>query len=414
MPKRWKIGGAALLILIGLILWESNRAKEPRYKGESLSFWLAGDGCTDEETKEAIDHLGTNCVPALLQMLQTEDSTAKQKLAALTDRQNLFRIRMADAEEKHFYAIHGFSLLGVRARGAVGVLLKLYEESSNSPEQKRRIAAALGAIGSSASEAIPALLRAMSSTNETVSESAASTLADSGFDPRLVVPGLTNALSDPNELTRMLAANSISHFGSNAASAVPALVVAARDTDRNVRLEAINALGSVHSDPQLAVPALTKALKDTQYRARAGAALALAEYGTNAVSAIPLLIELSAEDLVADRNSAINALGTIHSRPEIILPLLTNALTDNEESTRLAAAVALGNFGNEAKSACPALIDLYRRESQTAEGERLSSYRTEGIEAALLKIDPTAAAQAGVKTTPHQFLTGSESSSRRP
>lgn len=100
-----------------------------------------------------------------------------------------------------------------------------------------------------------------------------------------------------------------------------------------------------------------------------------------------------------DRNSAINALGTIHSRPDLILPLLTSALTDHEESTRLAAAEALGNFGNEAKSAWPALIDLYHREqSQTAEDERSSSYRTDEIAAALLKIDPTAAAQAGVKT----------------
>jgi HEAT repeat protein len=400
MPKRLKIGGTALLlILIGLIVWESNRTKEPRYKGKPLSFWLAEDGCTDDETKEAVDHLGTNCIPALLRMLQAEDSATKQKLAALADRQNLIRIRMTDAKDRRLYAIHGFSLLGVRARGAVGVLLKLYEESSNSPEQERRIAEALGAIGPSASEAIPTLLRSMSSTNETVSESAASTLVESGFDPGLVVPGLAKALSDPNELTRMLAADSISHFGSNAALAVPALIVAARDTDRNVRIEAINALGSVRGDPQLAVPALTKALKDTQYRARARAASALAEYGTNAVSAIPLLIELSAEDLVLDRNSAIDALGTIHSRPDIILPLLTNALTDHEESTRLAAAVALGNFGNEAKSAWPALIDLYHREqSQTAEDKRLSSYRMDEIGAALLKIDPTAAAQAGVKT----------------
>jgi HEAT repeat protein len=400
MPKRLKIGGIVLLlVLIGLIVWKSNQVKEPRYKGKPLSFWLAGDGCTEEETKEAVDHLGTNCIPTLLRMLLAQDSKAKQKLFEIVSRQSFIHVGVADAEEKHYYAVQGFDLLKARAKGAVSVLLKLYEESS--PEQQRSIMEALGAIGPSASEAIPTLLQAMTSSNEIVSQSAASTLVGSGFDPGLVVPGLAKALSNSNEMIRMSAAESISRFGSNAAPAVPALVVAARDTDRNVRMEAVSALGSVCSDPQLAVPALTKALKDTQYRTRAEAASALAKYGTNAVSAIPLLIELSAEDLVLDRISAINALGMIHSRPDIILPLLTNALTDHEESTRLAAAAALGNFGNEAKSAWPALIDLYRREqSQAAEDKRFSSYGTHEIGAALLKIDPTAAARSGVKTNP--------------
>jgi HEAT repeat protein len=109
-----------------------------------------------------------------------------------------------------------------------------------------------------------------------------------------------------------------------------------------------------------------------------------------------MLIELSAEDLTLDRNSAIGALGSIHSRPDLILPLLTNALTDHEESTRLAAAGALGNFGNEGKSAWPALMDLYHRElSKAAEDER--SYKTEEIRGALIKIDPAASAEAGIE-----------------
>ena len=400
MPKRLKIAGTTLLlILIGLIAWDASRTKEPRYKGKPLSFWLAGHGCTEGQTKEAVDHLGTNCIPTLLRMLQANDSTIKQKLAALANGQNLIRIRMTDAHDKYIYAAHGFSLLGARAQGTVGVLIKLYEQSS--PERKMSIGNAIGAIGPSASEAIPTLLRAMISTNEIVRDPAAFTLVASGFDPGLVVPGLAKALSDPNESTRMLAADSLSGFGTNAASALPALIAAARDTNRNVRIEVISVLGSIRANPQLTVPALTNALTDSQYVVRAQAASSLAEYGSNAASAIPLLIELSKEDFVLDRNSALSALGSIHSKPDLTLPLLTNALTDHEESTRLAAAGALGNFGNDAKSAWPALIDLYHREqSQTAKDKRSISYSAEEIGAALLKIDPAAAAQAGINTNP--------------
>lgn len=400
MPKRLKFAGAVLLlVMIGLIAWQVNRPKEPRYKGKPLSFWLAGDDCTDDETKEAVDHLGTNCIPALLRMLLAKDSATKQKLAELAGAQNFIQIKMTDAEDKHLYAVRGFSHLGARAQGAVGVLIHLYEE--NSPEQKPQIAEAIGAIGPAASEAIPTLLRAMTSTNDGVGESAASTLVGSGFDPGLVVPGIAKVLSNPNVAIRILAADSISQLGTNAASAVPALIVAARDTNREVRLVVVQALGNIHGDPQLAVPTLTKALTDTQYVVRARAATALAEYGTNAVSAIPLLVALSTEDLVLDRNSAIQALGSIHSKPDLILPLLTNALIDHEESTRLYAARSLGNFGDEAKSAAPALIDLYHLEqSKPAGDESPESYTMEEIRAALLKIDPAAAAQAGIKTNP--------------
>lgn len=398
MSKRLKFAGAVLLlVLIGLIVWQIARPKEPRYKGKPLSFWLAGDDCTDDETKEAVDHLGTNCIPALLRMLLAKDSAAKQKLAELADGQNFVHIKMTDAGEKRLYAVHGLSLLGARAQGVVGVLIHLYEKSS--PDDKPQIAEAIGAIGPAASEAIPTLLQAMTDTNDGVGESAASTLVGSGYDPGLVVPGIAKALSNTNVVTRILAADSLSQLGTNATSAVPALIAAARDTNREVRIVIMQALGSIHGDAQLAVPALTNALTDTQYVVRARAATALGAYGTDAVPAIPSLITLSTEDLVLDRNSALDALGSIHSKPDLTLPPLTNALTDPEVTTRLTAARSLGNFGNEAKPAVPALIDLYHREqSNVTEKEGPRSYLMEEIRAALFKIDPAATAQAGIKT----------------
>lgn len=392
-----------MLVLIGLIVLESNRTKEPEYKGKPLSFWLAGDGCTVAETKEAVDHLGTNCIPTLLRMLQAEDSMAKQKFTKWADEQNLISINLRDANDAHRNAIRGFEILGARAQGAVGDLIRLYETSSS--DQQCYISEALGSIGAPAKEAIPTLLHTMTDTNDTVTvtlrEFAAAALGQIGQEPDLVMPAMTKMLNDPNPSRRTAAVNYFEYYGTNAASAIPALITTAGDPVPWVRSEAIYALMRIHGEPQLVVPVLTNALTDSDAMVKQRAAWALATYGTNSKSAIPRLMALATNADSVVRNVAIAALAKIHSQPDLTVPLLTKALDNRNERMRAAAAEGLGNFGNEATSAVPALIELYHHEqNQLPEHDPFKPQALKTIRDALLKIDPAAAAHAGINTNP--------------
>lgn len=399
MPKRLRIAGTALLlVLIGLIVWEANRTKEPKYKGRPLSFWLDWRNCSVAESHEAINHFGTNCIPTLLRMLQAEDSETKRNFADFAN--HFITIKMPKAYDTRNEAIAGFHILGPRARGAVDALIKLYEKSP--PDRRSTVAEAIGAIGRPAIDAIPTLLQAMTSTNGNVRQSAASALWQIDAEPKAVMPVMIKALTDPNESVRGIAVGCIADFGTNAASAVPALIATARDPDPSIRAAVLDALRWTGGEPILVVPALTNALTDSEYRVRRSAAVALGVYGSNSISTIPpLLLTLTAETNDSVRRSVIIALGEIHSRPDLTLLPLTKELSNTNSSIWANAALSLGNFGDDAKSAMPALIDLYHREqSQMPEDAPFKPQAMKVIRAALLKIDPVAAAQAGIKTNP--------------
>jgi len=119
---------------------------------------------------------------------------------------------------------------------------------------------------------------------------------------------------------------------------------------------------------------------------RIGAANALGMIGPPAKAAVPFLVQaLKRPDLDLDE-AAIRALGGIHSDPEVIIPLLIPYLADNELNDE--AATALGNYGSLAKAAIPNIVPLLTGRGKDARGAAIY---------ALKKIDPEAAAMAGVK-----------------
>jgi HEAT repeat protein len=81
-------------------------------------------------------------------------------------------------------------------------------------------------------------------------------------------------------------------------------------------------------------------------------------------------------------------LGQIHARPDLTVPALTKSLHDPIDVVRGVAATSLAAFGTDAKSAVPELIKLLADPSPFAREQAAS---------ALQKIDPEAAANAGVK-----------------
>jgi hypothetical protein len=119
---------------------------------------------------------------------------------------------------------------------------------------------------------------------------------------------------------------------------------------------------------------------------RYDAARCLGELGPAAKPALPDLMRALKGNDAFIHPAAISSLGKIRSEPETVIPLLIPYLED--DNLDVAAAGALAEFGSLAKAAVPKLLPLLHAKD---DDDRAAARD------ALLKIDPDAAAKAGVK-----------------
>lgn len=122
---------------------------------------------------------------------------------------------------------------------------------------------------------------------------------------------------------------------------------------------------------------------------RAAAARQLGQIGPPAKVAIPALLQVVKGDDATVRAKAAEALGQIHSDSRIVVPALISLLNDPNSNVRTSAAEALAGWGQESRPAVPRLIQLL--------DDRSDRDLMVAVREALKKIDPEAAAKAGVK-----------------
>ena len=135
-------------------------------------------------------------------------------------------------------------------------------EQLDAPDLRTRTAAAhaLAALGPRATEAVPALLDAMSRPAAGIEFDVAVDRAIKAIGPA-AVPGLAAALKSDDPTTRSCAAAALGKLGPHAAAAVGDLIAALeRDPRSAVRSTAAWALGAIGPAASAAVPALRKAL----------------------------------------------------------------------------------------------------------------------------------------------------------
>jgi len=135
------------LLTVGLLLTAAclvsvNRSKEPSYQGKSLSRWLdelpdlvLSEFNADAQipAREALQHIGTNAIPFLLERIQAKDSTLKRKLIEWAERHDVSALRFKRAELRREEAAVGLRLLGPRALPAVPVLVSLLQSRQIGP-----------------------------------------------------------------------------------------------------------------------------------------------------------------------------------------------------------------------------------------------------------------------------------------
>jgi len=111
----------------------------------------------------------------------------------------------------------------------------------------------------------------------------------------------------------------------------------------------------------------------------------LGDFGPAARAALPDVIRALETDDPEIKVAAISTVGKLQSDPDKVIPLLIRYLDDDR--CDVVAAGALAEFGSLAKPAVPKLLPLLNAKDDDDQA---------AAQAALLKIDPEAAAKAGV------------------
>ena len=341
-----------ILLLAGLaigLLLVSARLDEPSYRGRSLSDWLEAlvqreDAEGAAEARLALRQMGTNALPHLLSMLRTKDSRFKKLLQQWEGKHSFVDFRLYSADVIRGRAAEGIVAIGPPAAPWIPALTNLLDE----PDLGETALWALSGVGP---EALPILLASLNHSNSALRRAAMYSLNGfTGGDRKLICTALVNATNN---------------------------------SDSAVRRMAYRTLGRMTNEWEIALPVIISGLHDLDFQVARGCLLNVGNFGSNALTAVPLLI--TALDDRRSYHLAARSLRAVDPRAAL------SAHAGNLQSTngwkRVAAAVSLRELGPEAADAVPLLLKGFSDPDEDVKGS---------CAVALLKIDPEAAAKAGI------------------
>ena len=224
------------------------------------------------------------------------------------------------------------------------------------------------------------------------------------------VPNAIALLKHPSPSVRQAAAwglGTLRRQSAAANKAVPALIETLKDGNQDVRFHAVLALKEMGADASNAVPGITKVLNtglgsptNSSFYLQAAAAMALGKIGPPAIGALPDLktaLQVSYQDPPGFQNSGASyfrgqaavAVWRINSEAETALPVLLREMPGMSEHSKWDWLIALGEMGPRAKRAIPQLKSELMQDKE--------KWVLQYVTNALLKIDPQAAVNVGVK-----------------
>jgi HEAT repeat protein len=228
--------------------------------------------------------------PVLVEALQDQDDTvvanAIAALATLGPKVLAHIDQALQNEQLRHYAVRLVARLGHEGAAAVPALVRVIQQSGDSAEDQefvREAQFALSAIGPGASDAIPVLMKSLSSTNEEVSASACFALGKMGPAAIGAVPQLRSLMGSESTLVRLASLRALLEIQPGqrqlAAIAAPMLIKALTNEQELVRAEAASALGDMGNLATRAIPDLQKLLDDESETVREAAAEAIKKLG---------------------------------------------------------------------------------------------------------------------------------------
>jgi HEAT repeat protein len=229
---------------------------------------------------------------------------------------------------------------------------QLLHLASPDAQDRQHAAEALGRIGPTASEALPALCAAICDPEWTIRRAVIEAIGHISPAGAPVLSALIAVLRDDKPQVRAAATIVLGQVGE---PAVAALLIAVADADETVRREATDALTRIDPPPTAALPSLGAALRNNpDARVRRIAVNLLLRIGLSAVGVYREFIMALRDSDHRVRATAAFALGGASTA---VVPFLAESLRDPDGTVRRAAAHSLGRIG---KDAAPALLAALR------------------------------------------------------
>jgi len=278
------LGIVAAGALIALFYWAAIWCGEPRYKGRTLTHWLAVyqkaqlNSPEEQEAAQAIRNIGTNAIPYLMARLTYQMPAWRLKVVSaarhLPGPAEKWTTSLMLGEDHLMAAASGFSLLGTQAAPAVPELVRLLggEETlsaakvvlidignaaipglvaaltnrSNPPQIRACAAEVLGSVDvDQVDSRVVTVLASCLQDEPQVAEQAAATLARWNLEPAIAVPALMNVAGNGLYLVRKKAIWALERFGTNALPAVSVLTNFLADPNPDIREATTNALEAI-------------------------------------------------------------------------------------------------------------------------------------------------------------------------
>lgn len=208
-------------------------------------------------------------------------------------------------------------------------------------------------LGAGGAEAIPALVAALSDSDEEIVWHAARALGAIGEGAAVAVPKLVSALDDERVKVRAYAAYALGRIGKPAMPATDKLIELAFDKDAVVRRSAIRALRVIDPPQEKTLPLVIKILQQGEMSVILPALHSLAEQGKEAVPRLRSVLKHEEAQYWACLVLAEIGPDAVEAVPEI-----QEVLKSKSPDVRLEGLVALGEIGPGAKDAVPAVIAL--------------------------------------------------------
>jgi HEAT repeat protein len=355
-------------------------SRPPKYRGRSLRELLQSipndplQSSRPSEAGNALQNIGSNAIPYLVEMLRTKDPTLIENLKTKLDYYPSFNRLYHHTWQDRIDALKGIAVLGPAAKGAV-------LEVSNTLEEGFEPNLSITALHRIGPAAVPTLLHALTITNLNIRFRVVPVLTDFHEQAADIVPVLEGFLDDPDSNFCTEIAGLFPSFGPVAKRAMPKLLsVTGPGRQPNEREAAVRALCAL--DPEGALQIFLDQLEAPNAKARNAAAESLGWLGYNAETAVPALIKHLQDEDITVRLSAALALGRIQQRPELVVPALLKTLLSEDLHLAIFSALALAEFGDQAKAAVPFMKALLERHST-------NEYYSAGLRHALSRIDHT-------------------------
>ena len=249
------------------------------------------------------------------------------------------------------------------AKEAIPVLMSLCR--SKDPEVSELSIYALAEI-SSASVAVPVLIRLLDDQAYTVRNAAAEAIAGYGEKGAPAAEKLAKMVFTDDFSLVWWIPLALRDLGPQARPVIPILIEALKHQEERVRDNALRALEPLGPMASESVPWIIEQTRDPSEDIRWLAVRALDDVGDGSAEVVRVFADALKDDgereVVAD--TAAHALARMTPAPEQVLPELVHALhTSQNSEVRRWTAKAIGNIGPEARAAIPFLIELLDGES---------------------------------------------------